>query len=62
MSDFLELLAADVADSSGASGMLGAPDSSDSIHSRIAALAQEAGTTINGYIKQALENQLKLAH
>jgi hypothetical protein len=25
-------------------------------------LAQEAGTTINGYIKQALENQLKLAH
>ena len=30
MSDFLELLAADVADSSGASGMPGAPDSSDS--------------------------------
>ena len=35
---------------------------SPEIHSRIAALAQEAGTTINGYIKQALENQLKLAH
>ncbi len=31
-------------------------------HSRIAALAKEAGTTINGYIRQALENQLKLAH
>ena len=30
------------------------------IHSRIAALAQEAGITINGYIKQVLENQLKL--
>ena len=27
---------------------------SPEIHSRIAALAQEAGTTINGYIKQAL--------
>ena len=32
------------------------------IHSKIAMLAQEAGTTINGYIKQALEEQLKLAH
>lgn len=32
------------------------------IHSRIAMLAQETGTTINGYIKQALENQLKIAH
>ena len=32
------------------------------VHGRIAALAQEAGTTINGYIKQALENQLKMAH
>lgn len=31
-------------------------------HGRIAALAKEAGTTINGYIRQALENQLKLAH
>ncbi len=31
-------------------------------HSRIAMLAKEAGTTINGYIRQALENQLKLAH
>lgn len=30
------------------------------IHSRIAMLAQEAGTTINGYIRLALENQLKL--
>lgn len=35
---------------------------SPDIHSRIALLAQEAGTTINGYIKQALENQLKMAH
>lgn len=35
---------------------------SPAIHSRIAMLAQEAGTTINGYIKQALENQLKMAH
>lgn len=35
---------------------------SPEIHSQIAALAQELGTTINGYIKQALENQLKLAH
>ncbi|MCC8170942.1 MAG: hypothetical protein LIP00_03965 [Parabacteroides sp.] len=25
-------------------------------------LAQEAGTTIKGYIRQALENQLKLTH
>ena len=37
MSDFLELLAADVADSSGASGMPGAPDSSDSSAPGIAA-------------------------
>lgn len=35
---------------------------SPDIHSRIAALARETGTTINGYIKQALENQLKIAH
>lgn len=35
---------------------------SPDIHSRIAALARETGTTINGYIKQALENQLKVAH
>ena len=35
---------------------------SPEIHSKIAMLAQEAGTTINGYIKQALEEQLKLAH
>lgn len=35
---------------------------SPDIHSRIAMLAQEAGTTINGYIKSALENQLKLTH
>lgn len=32
---------------------------SPEIHSRIAALAQETGTTINGYIKQALERQLQ---
>lgn len=35
---------------------------SPDIHSRIAALARETGTTINNYIKQALENQLKIAH
>ncbi len=35
---------------------------SPEIHSRIAMLAQEAGTTINGYIRAALENQLKLTH
>lgn len=35
---------------------------SPDIHSRIAVLARETGTTINGYIKQALENQLKVAH
>lgn len=35
---------------------------SPEVHSRIALLAQEAGTTINGYIKSALENQLKMAH
>lgn len=29
------------------------------IHSRIASLAQETGMTINGYIRQALENQLQ---
>ena len=33
---------------------------SPEVHSRTAALAQEAGIAINGYIKQALENQLKL--
>jgi predicted HicB family RNase H-like nuclease len=32
------------------------------IHSKIAMLAQETGTTINGYIRNALENQLKLVH
>lgn len=35
---------------------------SPEIHSKIAMLAQEAGTTINAYIKQTLEEQLKLAH
>lgn len=35
---------------------------SPDIHSKIAMLAQEAGTTINSYIKSALENQLKVAH
>ena len=35
---------------------------SPEIHSKIAMLAQAAGTTINGYIKKALEEQLKLAH
>ena len=35
---------------------------SPEIHSKIAMLAQEAGTTKNGYIKKALEEQLKLAH
>lgn len=43
------------------SGVLNIRISPD-IHSRIAALARETGTTINGYIKQALENQLKIAH
>lgn len=32
------------------------------IHSRIAMLAQETGITINGYIRKALENQVKAAH
>lgn len=32
------------------------------IHSRIAMMAWETGTTINGYIKNALENQLKVTH
>jgi predicted HicB family RNase H-like nuclease len=31
------------------------------IHSRIAMVAKEKGTTINAYIKSALENQLKHA-
>ena len=35
---------------------------SPEIHRKIAMLAQEAGTTINGYINKALEEQLKLAH
>lgn len=35
---------------------------SPEIHSKIAMLAQEAGTSINAYIKQTLENQLKLIH
>jgi predicted HicB family RNase H-like nuclease len=34
---------------------------SPEVHSKIAMLAQKAGTTINGYIKSALENHL-LAH
>lgn len=33
---------------------------SPEIHSRIAALAQEAGMTINGYIRQALEREVNL--
>ncbi len=32
------------------------------LHSRIAMLASEAGVTINGFIRKALESQLKLAH
>ena len=32
------------------------------VHARIAALAQQTGTTINGYIRNALENQLKCSH
>ena len=32
------------------------------VHSRIALMARETGTTINGYIKSALENQLKMSH
>lgn len=35
---------------------------SPEVHSQIAMLAQEAGTTINGYIKQSLENQLKIVN
>lgn len=35
---------------------------SPAIHSRIAMLAQEKGITINGFIRNALENQLKIAH
>ncbi len=35
---------------------------SPEIHSKIAMLAKEAGITINGYIKKALEDQLGLAH
>ncbi len=35
---------------------------SPEIHSRIAMLAREAGVTINAYIKQTLENELKAAH
>ncbi len=31
------------------------------LHGRIAMLASEAGVTINGFIRMALENQLKLA-
>lgn len=34
---------------------------SPDIHSRIAMLAQDAGITINGYIKNTLEKHLKLA-
>ncbi len=32
------------------------------MHSRIAMLAGEAGVTINGFIRNALENQLRLVH
>ncbi len=32
------------------------------LHGRIAMLASEAGVTINGFIRKALESQLKLAH
>ena len=32
------------------------------IHARIAILAKQTGTTINGYIRNALENQLKCSH
>lgn len=35
---------------------------SPEIHSKIAMLAKEAGITINGYIKKALEDRLGLAH
>lgn len=35
---------------------------SPEVHSKIAMLAQETGITINAYIKQALENQLNMAH
>ncbi len=35
---------------------------SPDIHSKIASLAKDAGVSINGYIKNALENQIKLAH
>lgn len=35
---------------------------SPEIHSKIAQLAKNAGVSINGYIKNALENQIKLAH
>jgi predicted HicB family RNase H-like nuclease len=35
---------------------------SPDIHSKIASLAKDAGVSINGYIKKALENQIKLAH
>lgn len=34
---------------------------SPEIHSKIAILAQEAGVTINAFIKEALENQVKLS-
>ncbi len=34
---------------------------SPEIHSRIAALAQEAGTTVSGYVRQTLEEHVKSA-
>lgn len=40
------------------SGMLNIRISPE-VHSRIAELARESGTTINGYIKHTLENQIK---
>ncbi|WP_455665596.1 type II toxin-antitoxin system HicB family antitoxin [Phocaeicola sp.] len=43
------------------SGILNIHISPD-VHSRIAKLALETGTTINSYIKNALEQQIKLAH
>lgn len=35
---------------------------SPDIHGRIAILAQQAGVTINAFIKEALENQVKLSN
>lgn len=35
---------------------------SPDIHSRIALMAQEAGVTINAFIKKTLEDQLRMSH